>query len=234
MVESTRRLWKYWKAGMKTLADFTDEELDELMKWEFLRKQIMEYRVQCLVEKGMGGIKEEILSCKRCDFGKQGSGIVGRGAKNPKVLFLSDSPDSVDTSATGCLTGYSRLPLEELISYMGLKQSEWAVTTAVKCVSDIDDNMPTQHNCGRCNYFLKAQIELLDPEIIVLLGEQAREAFTPLKLEIGVPKRFSSGKILIKFHHLKALNNSHTINNQKVIIDRMRDLVDGKTKKTYF
>jgi DNA polymerase len=232
---TTKRLWKLWKSGIKQLKDFSEHELDQLERWDFLEGTIMEYRIERLVNLGMKGIKEEVESCKSCHYGSEGCARpFGRGGiKNPKVLFIAESAEPADSTVP--LSSVYDSTIKNLTNYMKLNQDEWALITAMKCVPSVPHKVPSRMEYSMCRRYLLAQITLINPNLVVLLGSNMAKLFTPIEMEYGKPVRFNNGFVFVKFYHPELLKaHNEYINKQKAIIDGLHGCIQGQSRKTFF
>lgn len=206
-MRTTRQLWKLLKARINTLSDFSEEELRQLEKWDFLRDDIVEHRQRQLTQNGLSGLKEKIMDCKLCSCPSP-ERITGYGSQNPKVLFIVEDLTCQET-------------INKIIGYTGLDIGIYAVVPVKKCLmgeASISD-------LRMCNRFLRAQIHLLRPRVLVFLGDRPLEAWTPAKLKYGVPENFHGKPVLKLFSPEALLEQPSLIQKQKSLIDLNREIL---------
>lgn len=76
-----------------------------------------------------------------------------------------------------------------------------------------------------CKPFLIAQITLLNPKLIILLGNTAEKSFCPeRKLEWGVPVEHEGRTILKLYHPAALIYTASKIEVQRGFIDKNREL----------
>src|SRR5690606_31771180 len=99
---------------------------------------------------------------------------------------------------------------EKLIAQVGISRYDCFITNAVLCnPKDEKGNnaTPSRQEIENCSGFLRAQIDLIDPKIIVTLGGQALQALKlieahPYELSEDVRKaRHWMNRILIPLYH---------------------------------
>ena len=86
---------------------------------------------------------------------------------------------------------------------MGLKEEEWAVINTLKCRPPAN-RTPTKSEIETCRPFLSAQLALMKPKIIILLGNTAEKAYGE-SLEWGEAKIKEDGVYVVKIFHPAAL-----------------------------
>ncbi|MBC7084910.1 MAG: uracil-DNA glycosylase [Methanomethylovorans sp.] len=178
-----------------------------------------------LVEMGLDGITTTILECKRCQLHENATNkVIMRGGKHPKVLFVGEAPGKNEDETGIPFCGRAGKILDELIDYMGLKENEYAIINTVKCRPP-NNRKPTHKEILTCQPFLYAQIELLNPKIIILLGNTAEKAFCFSSLNWGKKVSTPDGKYFIKIYHPAALlYRRYLMEKQKEMIEINKDL----------
>jgi len=178
-----------------------------------------------LVKLGLQGITATIMECKRCRLNESATNkVIMRGSERPKVLFIGEAPGKNEDEAGIPFCGRAGQVLEGLIIYMALENNEYAIINTVKCRPP-NNRKPTHNELRTCRPFLLAQIELLDPEVIILLGNTAEQAFCVSSLDWGEAVITPEGKHLMKLYHPAALLYRRSLmEQQKKMIDRNRDL----------
>ncbi len=178
-----------------------------------------------LVKLGLKGITAGILECKKCPLHENATNkVIIRGSERPKVLFIGEAPGKNEDEAGIPFCGRAGKVLDRLIDHMALEKSEYAIINAVKCRPP-NNRKPTQNELKACRPFLLAQIELLDPKVIILLGNTAEQAFCISPLKWGEAVTTQEGIQLLKIYHPAALLYRRALMaQQKEMIDRNRNL----------
>ncbi|OPY24488.1 MAG: Uracil DNA glycosylase superfamily protein [Methanomethylovorans sp. PtaU1.Bin073] len=173
-----------------------------------------------LVKLGLKGITLTILECKRCQLHENATNkVIMRGSERPKVVFIGEAPGKNEDEAGIPFCGRAGKVLDGLINYMDLDENEYAIINTVKCRPP-NNRKPTQKEIKTCIPFLLAQIEILDPNVIILLGNTAEQAFSISSLDWGEAVITPKGKHLIKLYHPAALLYRRSLmEKQKEMID---------------
>lgn len=139
-------------------------------------------------------IHQEILKCRKCEFGHKRQNAVPGSWKIPApVVLIGEGPGETEDAQGEPFVGSSGEILSMVLqcSYVGIKRHKLAILNAVKCrTSDTaNQNMkPTKTQKVACKHFLNEQIKNLDPAIIMLLGNHAVDMVLGMG-ETGITKR---------------------------------------------
>ncbi len=179
-----------------------------------------------LVEQGFEGIEDEISICTDCQLHKTVTNrVIGKGSRSPKIVFVGEAPGKNEDETGIPFCGRAGKNLDGMVAYMGLSEDDYAVINTIKCRPPNNRN-PLKSEINACKPFLQAQIELLNPKVIILLGNTAEKAFcNGEKLEWGVPRIVHEKYTLLKIYHPAALIYQRSrIEEQNALIDNNRHL----------
>jgi uracil-DNA glycosylase family 4 len=180
-----------------------------------------EDRVRKLVEAGHETIAREVIACTRCPLHKSAiQRVIGKGSCNPKVVFIGEAPGKTENETGIPFYGRAGKKLDKMVEYMGLSEEDWMVTNTVKCHPP-ENRRPRINEIECCKPFLIAQITLLDPKIIILLGNTAEKSYCPeKKLQWGVPEECEGRTVLKLYHPAALIYTSSKIEIQNGFIDK--------------
>jgi DNA polymerase len=139
-------------------------------------------------------------------------------------MFIGEAPGKNEDETGIPFNGRAGKLLDKMVEYMGLAEEDWFVANTVKCRPP-ENRRPKADEIECCKPFLIAQITLLNPEIIILLGNTAEKSYCPeRKLEWGVPAE-QDGRTVLKLYHPAALIYTRSkIEIQNSFIDKNRKL----------
>lgn len=195
------------------------------MTYEKNNRKDFEERIKMMVGAGYTTVAKEIIKCTRCPLHKSAiKRVIGKGSCNPKVFFIGEAPGKRENETGIPFYGRAGKELDKMIEYMGLSKEDWMVTNTVKCHPPENRN-PRVDEIECCKPFLLSQIILLNPKVIILLGNTAEKSFCPgRKLEWGVPIEHE-GKTILKLYHPAALIYTRSkVETQHDFIDKNRNL----------
>jgi len=128
-----------------------------------------------MIEFKIQPIDVEIANCRKCLIGKKRKkNAIFRGSLNPVVLFVGEGPGKYEDLNGVPFCGPSGKLLDKKIKEFGLP--EYAIINVVKCrpTDDCGQNRPpNDEEIKNCLVYLKEQIDLLAPKIIVAVGKVA-------------------------------------------------------------
>ncbi|HIH75235.1 MAG TPA: uracil-DNA glycosylase [Methanosarcina sp.] len=184
-----------------------------------------EERVRKMVAAGYDTVAREAIACIRCPLHKSAiKRVIGKGSCNPKVFFIGEAPGDSENKSGIPFYGRAGKQLDKMIEYMELSEEDWFVTNTVKCRPP-ENRKPKVHEIECCKPFLIAQIALLNPKIIILLGNTAEKSYCPeKKLEWGAPVEHGGRTILKLYHPAALIYTASKIEVQRGFIDKNRGL----------
>lgn len=132
--------------------------------------------------------------CLACKLGQGRNRFVfGTGHPRPRILFIGEGPGAEEDQQGLPFVGRAGQLLTGLIHALGLVREDVYITNVVKCRPPGNRN-PEPDEVAACLPILKRQIELLDPTLIVTLGNVPLKVLNPNAL--GITKE--RGRV---FHH---------------------------------
>ncbi len=117
----------------------------------------------------------EINGCKKCRLWQGAKhGVPGEGPLNAKIMFVGQNPGSDEDEFGRPFVGRAGKYLTKTLLEFGIKREEVFITNIVKHVSP-KNRKPFDDEVRACLPYLIAQIRIIEPQIIVLLGASAKE-----------------------------------------------------------
>ena len=121
-----------------------------------------------------------IQGCLACPLGAGRLRFVfGEGHPEADLMFIGEGPGRDEDLQGRPFVGRAGELLDKMIGAIGLKRSEVYIANVVKCRPP-DNRVPTAPEAQRCLGYLRRQIELIRPKVIVTLGA------TPLRELLGI------------------------------------------------
>lgn len=122
-------------------------------------------------------LESMVQNCYLCELCKTRKKVLfGQGSKNASILFIHDEPSASEDELGEFFVGKSGEILTNMIqNVLNLNINDVYITNIVKCKSSNSFN--TNH-ANSCNLYLNKQIELINPMLIVTLGEKAYKYLT--------------------------------------------------------
>jgi uracil-DNA glycosylase len=126
-----------------------------------------------------------IGACTRCKL-HRGRNRVVFGAGNPqaKVVFVGEGPGAEEDRTGVPLVGRAGELLSKMIEAMGLTRADVYICNVVKCRPP-NNRDPEPDEVAACDGFLREQLAIIKPAVIVTLGRHAALAITHQKTPIS-------------------------------------------------
>jgi DNA polymerase len=130
----------------------------------------------------LGSLREGCGACQRCDLAAtRGQVVVGRGAPQARLMLIGEGPGADEDACGLPFVGRAGRLLEELLAEAGLDSERDAyITNVVKCRPP-GNRKPTAAEMDACFPWLRQQITLVDPTLILLVGATALQAVLGVK-----------------------------------------------------
>ncbi len=123
----------------------------------------------------MEELNSQIYGCKKCRLWQGAKhGVPGEGPINAKVMFVGQNPGAEEDELGRPFVGRAGKYLTKTLLEFGIKREDVFITNIVKHVSP-KNRKPFDDEVRACLPYLIAQIRIIKPKIIVLLGASAKE-----------------------------------------------------------
>lgn len=116
-------------------------------------------------------LRDQALGCTRCRLAETRTQVVfGTGDPSADLLFVGEAPGAQEDRDGVPFVGRSGQLLDRLVGEeMGLNRDSFYIANVVKCRPP-DNRDPKPDEIEACRPWLEAQIDLIEPEVIVTLG----------------------------------------------------------------
>lgn len=120
-------------------------------------------------------LEKNIQRCDQCQR-HQGrkQAIVGRGSKTAELMFVLLSPNVSDDASGVICEGESGDLLTKMLSAINIPVSDVYITSLLKCYSTNTQTI-SPDEIQQCNHHLSQQIQLIQPKLLIVLGEAAAQ-----------------------------------------------------------
>ncbi len=159
-------------------------------------------------------IEELVSKCERCSlYQTKTKDVVGVGNKNAEIMFIGEAPGKKEDLEGEPFIGAAGKFLNEMLAGINLKREDIYIANVLKHRPPANRD-PLPDEAEACWPYLRRQIELINPKIIVFLGRHAMNRFFPeLKISEAHGNAFRSEKwgryqvFLALYHPAAALYN---------------------------
>ncbi|NDJ15868.1 uracil-DNA glycosylase [Myxacorys almedinensis] len=130
----------------------------------------------------MEKMAEHCNRCHRCDLGEyRTNAVIGRGNLSAPIMLIGEGPGQTEDETGLPFTGKSGQLLEKILASVKLTtETDVFICNIVKCRPP-ENRVPTTEEARACSGYLREQIRLVDPKIILLTGATAMKNLVGIK-----------------------------------------------------
>ena len=180
-------------------------------------------------------LEETILNCQKCPLAQtRTQAVPGEGSLNAELMFIGEAPGRDEDTQGRPFVGRAGQLLTKIIHAMTFQRDEVYITNIVKCRPPGNRN-PQGTEMESCKDYLLAQIELVNPKVIVTLGKVAADFFIRSSLGMtalrGDFHDFNNIKVMPTFHPSYLIRNEGNKNIKKMVWEDMKKVMAFLGKK---
>lgn len=124
-------------------------------------------------------ISAEVRSCTDCRLHEgRTKAVPGEGDPDTEVVFVGEGPGFNEDRQGRPFIGRAGDLLVKLLASIGWRREDVFITNVVKCRPP-DNRDPQPDEIAACSKYLRRQLEILDPAVIVTLGRHSMGRFMP-------------------------------------------------------
>lgn len=174
--------------------------------------------------------ENKICNCKKCDLAKTRNKFVfGSGDPNARVLLIGEGPGADEDKQGLPFVGKAGQLLTDILKAINFAREEVYIANIVKCRPP-GNRTPTGAEIDACIPFLQKQIELIKPELILLLGAtavlgllQKKDSLSSLRGKIF---EYGGAKVMVTYHPAALLRNPNLKRGCWEDVQQFRKLYD--------
>lgn len=153
-------------------------------------------------------LKSECLNCRRCPLCETRNNVVfGVGPENAEVLFIGEGPGEQEDLKGEPFVGRGGKLLDDMLELIDLDRTKIYIANMIKCRPPKNRD-PLETEQMACAEWLRRQIDLLQPKLIVCLGRISAMKF--IKPDFRITKEHGQwfnvdGRRVMALYHPAAL-----------------------------
>lgn len=118
-------------------------------------------------------LEESINNCQKCKLCKDRTNIVfGVGNKDADIMFIGEGPGADEDRLGEPFVGKAGQLMNKAFEGIGIKREDVYIANIVKCRPP-QNRVPEKDEAIACMDYLRNQVVLVNPKVIVLLGSTA-------------------------------------------------------------
>jgi len=176
-------------------------------------------------------IHSELVDCIRCPLYRERTHIVHtEGNRKARLMFVGEAPGADEDIQARPFVGRAGQLLTKIIEAIGLKREEVLIGNVNRCRPP-GNRAPTAEEASMCKPYLLREIAVVQPEVIVVLGNTAmknlldtREGITKLR---GRFQDYKGIKVMPTFHPAYLLRDPSKKRETWEDLKKVRDYLDS-------
>lgn len=126
-------------------------------------------------------LEKQVSSCELCGLATTRTcTLLGAGNKKASLMLIGEAPTAEDESQQSVFSGEAGTLLTAMLKAMGYQRTDVYLTNTVKCKTQSNQN-PSELELSACEPYLLQQINLVQPELIIVLGNVAAQSLLKSK-----------------------------------------------------
>jgi DNA polymerase len=185
------------KAEKQTVVDLFGNVIEQKEDWEFTET--------------LDDMNSRICNCMKCVLGQTRTKFVfGVGNPYADIVMVGEAPGADEDQQGEPFVGRAGQLLNKILVATGFTREEVYICNILKCRPPGNRN-PMPDEIEKCEPYLKYQLELIKPKIILALGKVAAETLLkkrePLNKMRGKIHTYNGIKMMVTFHPAALLRN---------------------------
>ena len=184
--------------------------------------------------KDWDALYEECIHCQKCGLAETRTNVVfGEGARDAEVMFIGEGPGEQEDRTGRPFVGRAGQLLDDMLAMIDLKREKVFIGNMVKCRPP-QNRDPLNIEQEACIGYLRNQVALLKPKIIVCLGRIA--AMKLIKEDFKITREHGqwiekAGVWMMAMYHPSALlrdprKRPESFEDLKILQAKIREICD--------
>ena len=180
-------------------------------------------------EESLAQIAEEVSTCTACKLhSSRKNAVPGEGPAHSDLIFIGEGPGFHENEQGRPFVGAAGKFLEELLGTIGLRREDVFIGNVVKCRPP-GNRDPMVDEIEACTPYLKRQIEVINPKVIITLGRFSMARYFPeakISQIHGQPKEINGRLIVPMYHPAAALHQPSLRETVKDDFSKLPELIE--------
>jgi uracil-DNA glycosylase len=146
-------------------------------------------------ERELQRLADEAADCQACDLYRNATQTVfGEGAADARIFLVGEQPGDQEDKAGEPFVGPAGRILDKALAEAGLSRDDVYITNAVKHFKWTAKGKrrihqrPSASEVSACNRWLSAELAVVDPQVVVVLGATAGQALFGSRFRVGAAR----------------------------------------------
>lgn len=184
--------------------------------------------------RSLNDLMDAIKHCRRCPLYKEATHAVpGEGDLRAEIMFIGEAPGRKEDQSGRPFIGAAGKLLELMLESIGMKREDVYITSIIKHRPP-NNRDPKPQEILACAGYLKEQLSLIQPRLIVTLGRHALNHFFPdakISEVHGQTMQYGKQSLLPIYHPASALYDPRLRQVLFQDIQTVTEIIAKKNKK---
>lgn len=173
-------------------------------------------------------LEESIKNCEKCKLCKTRKNIVfGSGNREANIMFIGEGPGADEDEMGMPFVGKAGKLMDKAFEGVGIDREKVYIANIVKCRPP-QNRVPAKEESTACMDYLRSQVMLVKPKIVILLGSTALKNI--LGDEYGITKTRGTWIERKGILYMPTFHPAALLRDETKKIDFWRDLKKVKEK----
>ena len=185
------------------------------------------------MSKTLNLVSKEVSECTKCSLAADRmQPVFGTGSVNADLMLIGEGPGAEEDRLGVPFVGRSGKLLDTLLlEEMNIDRSLCYISNVVKCRPP-ENRDPKAEEVEACSPYLKKQLEIIEPKVIVTLGNFATRLLLDTKIGItelrGKLYQYLGFTLIPTFHPAAALRGrAGVIENMRADLRKAKEIING-------
>jgi len=185
------------------------------------------------VSKTLNLVSKEVSECTKCSLAAdRKQPVFGTGSVSADLMLIGEGPGAEEDRLGVPFVGRSGKLLDTLLlEEMNIDRSLCYISNVVKCRPP-ENRDPKAEEVEACSPYLKKQLEIIEPKVIVTLGNFATRLLLDTKIGItelrGKLYQYLGFTLIPTFHPAAALRGrAGVIENMRADLCKAKEIING-------
>ena len=181
-------------------------------------------------------IEEAIQQCTNCQLHKtRKQALAGRGNQSAELMFVVLAPNTSDDESGVICSGEADALFSKMLAAIDININDVYLSSLLKCSVPINHTVSPKE-IQSCNEHLKQQIQLIQPKLLVVLGETAVRCLLQKDLSIddcrarneGMQHRIESVPLFVSYSPEELLQRPENKRKAWSDLQQLQKILDKK------
>lgn len=156
-------------------------------------------------------LEKKVYNCRNCNL-REGctKPVFGRGNPYSDIMLIGEAPGAEEEKQNKPFVGRSGKLLDEMLDKTNIGKENAYITNVVKCRPP-GNRTPTRDEKNKCYHFIREQVKILKPIVVVCLGAFAAQAVIDPAIKITKARgqwfENETSKLMPTFHPAATLRD---------------------------